>query len=116
MTTGKPKDSSHAAILAMATLFLLLAGCKRSAEIPFQPGVSHCVSKMSAKDRSEAMAWKHWKVRPMDSGYDPNREPGPGESKFNDKPGTAFCPKGMILSWDLDEVGTAPDYEDSTWA
>jgi hypothetical protein len=96
-------------------VLLLLTGCQR--EIPFQPGISHCVEKMSWRDINKAMEWKRWRHQPIDAIYDPKRDPGPGESRFNDKnkPGRVYCENGLILSWDLNKVGTPPDYGDTKW-
>jgi hypothetical protein len=117
-----------ATVLAAKHLFRILlvvfgvawmAGCtSRKLEIPFEPGKQHCVSSMTEAEREQAMAWKEWDHKPMNAGYDPNHEPGDGDSGFNepDKKGRLFCPRSMFLSWDLDTVGTPPDYKDSVWA
>jgi hypothetical protein len=107
------------AILLAALFIWWMLGCGRpESEVPFEPGKTHCVSKMTAAELKQAMAWKKWKKPPMDALYDPDHKPGFGESHFNepDKPGRLYCPKGMILSWDLLKVGTPPNYADTSWA
>lgn len=101
---------------ALLALLILIWGCGLP-EVPYQPGLSHCVRNMSVADRESAMAWQKWKHAPVDAAYDPLHDPGMGESQFNepDKPGRLYCPKGMLLSWDLGKIGTSPNYFDAEW-
>jgi len=102
----------------LAVVVLLATGCRAPiSEIPFEPGKCHYVSKMTPVERQQSMAWKHWKHQPTDALYDPDHKPGLGDSGFNekDKPGRLYCPKGMILSWDLNKIGTPPAYLDAQW-
>jgi hypothetical protein len=101
----------------IAVLTLLVAGCSAPIqEIPFEPGVSHCVSKMSYAEQKQAMAWQSWKHQPMLAFCDMKGEPRNGESSGKHCP-RLYCPpgKGMILIWDLNKAGTPPDYKDTEW-
>lgn len=104
----------------IALLLILLTACNAPLEIPFEPGKCHRVSQMTPGQREQALTWKRWKHQPMDALYDPGHDPGLGESYKLDAggwrmPGRVYCPKGMILSWDLDKVGTPPRYVDTDW-
>lgn len=99
---------------SIALLVVLIAGCS-SPEVPWEPGQTHCITSMSKSEIREAMEWQHWKNPPMDALYDPLDRPGKGESSIEGKPGRIYCPKGMMLSWDLYTPGTPPQHADALW-
>jgi hypothetical protein len=103
--------------ILLAYIFLVYSATLPPPEIPFEPGRSHCVSKLSPSERRQALAWKHWKNPPQDAKYDPDPDhlPAKGESYIQGKPGRVYCPRGWMLSWDLLGVGHGPGYADAAW-